>query len=174
MKIPRISFVLVLIIVVLALVYLASHILTAPDGVLSRFHNQDTDQVIDQEFGRTLADYESFEMRIGDEVYTLALADTPTLRMRGLSEVTTLDPFDGMIFVFDREGEYSFWMKDMLFPIDIVWLNKDMEIVLIHEHIQPETFPESFGGEVVSQYVIEFPAGFVESVGLEIGDIRNG
>ena len=61
-------------------------------------------------------------------------------RLKGLSIKNTLNESEGMLFPFDTPGEYSFWMKDMKFPIDIIWIDSNYKIVYIEKNLQPCAF----------------------------------
>lgn len=98
------------------------------------------------------------------------VADTQSKRELGLSGHSLLKENEGMLFIFDEEGNYPFWMKDMLFNIDMIWLDADKKIVLIKHDAKPESFPESFGGEVKAKYVLEVISGFSKRHNLKIGD----
>jgi len=100
----------------------------------------------------------------------VAVADTPALRERGLSSYTGLGPEEGMLFVFPQDGAYSFWMKDMLFPIDILWIDADGHIVHIERSVSPKSYPASFTPDSPARYVLEVPAGFSEEHGLTAGE----
>src|SRR3989344_5288383 len=52
------------------------------------------------------------------------VADTPELRQLGLSGKKSLEKDSGMLFVFDTTGIYGFWMKEMAFPIDVIWIDE--------------------------------------------------
>jgi hypothetical protein len=75
-----------------------------------------------------------------------------------------------MLFIFDQPQESKFWMKDMQFPLDILWLNEDREIIYIKESLQPETYPNTFGPDTPAQYVIEINAGLVEIFDIRVRD----
>lgn len=108
------------------------------------------------------------KIRIGNTVLNVEMAKTPSERMNGLSGRSVL-PKDGMLFVFERPGLYSFWMKDMNFPIDIVWLSADMEVVYIKEGALPVSYPENFTPTKDSQYVLEVSSSFVSKQQVKIG-----
>ena len=65
---------------------------------------------------------------IADKTYQLELAKSPTEKTRGLSHRSSLPKDHGMLFLFDTPGIYPFWMKDMLFDIDIIWIYEDKVI----------------------------------------------
>lgn len=102
--------------------------------------------------------------------YKILLSDTPELRTKGLSGRASLGTDEVMLFIFEKEGRNFFWMKDMLFAIDIAWLNSDREVIHLEKNVSPETFPKSFGSDENSKYVLEFKAGVVDSIGMKIGD----
>ena len=62
------------------------------------------------------------------------VSDTPAKRQQGLSDRPRLKPGWGMLFVFERSGRHDFWMKDMNFPIDILWL-RNSRVVYVAEKI---------------------------------------
>ena len=71
-----------------------------------------------------------------------------------------------MLFVFDRPGEYAFWMKGMRFPIDIVWLSGH-EVVHIERQIQADSL-SIYAPAQPADRVLEFNAGAMD--GLSVGD----
>lgn len=97
------------------------------------------------------------------------VAKNPTTREKGLSGVASLDEEEGMLFIFPTVMEQEFWMKDMNFPIDIVWINSDRKIVGVSSNISPETYPNRFSSPSKIQFVLEVNAGFAEKFGLATG-----
>ncbi len=71
-----------------------------------------------------LEDLRVKQVAIGDRELTLAIADNPGLRRQGFMEVTDLEDLDGMLFYWRHDGD-SFWMKNTVIPLDIVWFNED-------------------------------------------------
>ena len=67
----------------------------------------------------------------------VVLAETPAERVRGLSGRETLPQNEGMLFLFENTDYHAFWMKNMRFPIDIIWMDDDRVIVGIAEHVLP-------------------------------------
>lgn len=98
------------------------------------------------------------------------IADTPEKREQGLSGRSLLTPDTGMLFVFPQEGRYGFWMKDMRFAIDIVWIGSDGRVVSIAQGVSPDTYPQSFISSEPARYVLELPAGFSDRYDLRVGD----
>jgi uncharacterized membrane protein (UPF0127 family) len=104
------------------------------------------------------------------------IADTPALQTKGLSGRQSLDENQGMLFVFPSEAKQFFWMKDMLFPIDIIWINKDEEIVYIDENApipEPNTADYKlplYSSPKAVKYVLEVNAGYSEKYSIKVGD----
>ena len=108
-------------------------------------------------------------IRAPKNTFHVAIADTDELQQKGLSGHDPLGEDGGMLFVFDRPAAYGFWMKDMNFPIDIIWLNSDKEIIKISNDIKPESFPEQFCPESPVQHVIELQSGEAANNNLVVG-----
>ena len=109
-------------------------------------------------------------IKIGGQNIKIELAITPAEQERGLSGKTELKENESMLFVFDHPDKHYFWMKDMNFPIDIIWLNDNGEILYIEKDAWPESYPKTFGPEMDSKYVLEVIAGFSEKNNLKVGD----
>jgi len=111
---------------------------------------------------------------IGGQTIYVEVADTTETQARGLSFRNSIGPNDGMLFVFDSPGNYGFWMKDMRFPIDIVWINND-KVVGFEENIDPQIGVQTedlkiyYPPEPVNR-VLEIRAGGVGSLGIRTGD----
>jgi uncharacterized membrane protein (UPF0127 family) len=100
----------------------------------------------------------------------VSIADTPALQEKGLGGRTSLAPNEGMLFVFPESGEYAFWMKDMRFSIDIVWLSDDGAVVYMAQNVSPDTYPQTFIPNEPARYVLELPAGWAKAYTMKIGD----
>ena len=107
---------------------------------------------------------------IGGVTIFVAIADTPVSRAQGLSGTSELPKNRGMLFVFPRDGYYSFWMKDMQYDIDIIWLSESGTIVHTEERVSPDSYPESYSSPLPAKSVLEVPAGFVEQHKLRLGE----
>lgn len=108
---------------------------------------------------------------IHDQPITVEIADTDASRVQGLSGRPSLLPGTGMLFVFENDGFFSFWMKDMRFPIDMVWLSSVGSVVYIQENISPNTYPRSYTSTTTARYVLELPAHYVSEHYVKLGDI---
>lgn len=99
------------------------------------------------------------------------LARTPATRERGLSGRTTLGEDEGMLFIFPKPGRYAFWMKDMDFSIDMVWITAGKKVAGISSNLSPKSYPKTFSPPSAVQFVLEVPAGSAEKMGLKAGSI---
>lgn len=108
---------------------------------------------------------------IGGKTFFIKIADTDEERALGLSGTKNISNREGLLFVFPTDDVYGFWMKDMNFPIDIVWIDKNMKIVHIEKNLSPESYPKVFTPDAESRYVLEISAGQAEQLKLKIGDI---
>ena len=108
---------------------------------------------------------------INENCFQVEIAESGGEKRRGLSFRESLPEGSGMLFVYDKEDYYSFWMKDMNFPIDIIWINKEKEVVHIERNLQP-CGTDSCKGYKPSQkamYVLEINPG----LDIKIGDKAN-
>jgi uncharacterized protein len=105
----------------------------------------------------------------GQVAFQVEIADTPTKRELGLQYRRDLPTDHGMIFVFPREAEQSFWMKNTPIPLDMVFISSDRKVVGIVEETAPFSLdPRSVSG--ASQYVLEINAGLSKRYGFKAGD----
>jgi uncharacterized membrane protein (UPF0127 family) len=106
----------------------------------------------------------------GGHTITAELAVTPEQRQRGLMFRDGINFDQGMLFIFESEGRHSFWMKNMKFAIDLLWLDGDKRIIHIEEHAPPcegEDCP-SYAPALPAMYVLELAAGSVARLQLEL------
>ena len=111
----------------------------------------------------------SRQVRLGSQIFTLEVANTPAQQTKGLGDRTNLAPRHGMLFTFDQAAVQCFWMKDMHFSIDIIWLDSQERIGYIQSDVSPATYPHTFCPAVTARSVIELPAGQAQRLGLRIG-----
>jgi uncharacterized membrane protein (UPF0127 family) len=97
------------------------------------------------------------------------VVDTVASRELGLSGRSDMRDNEGMLFVFDMPGRYGFWMKDMTFSLDIVWINQNGQVVTIERNLSPSSYPETFINAPEASYVLELKAGKAEQLGLFLG-----
>ena len=109
-------------------------------------------------------------VKIGDINISVELADTPEKRARGLSGKKELEENGGMLFINNEPDFYSFWMKDMEFSIDIIWIDEKLAIIDITENVQPDSFPQTFQPIRPAKYILEINSGWADRNNIEIGN----
>ncbi len=113
---------------------------------------------------------ESATAKINRSVIYIDVAQTPEEKQLGLSGRESLPNGEGLLFVYDQPGQHRFWMKDMNFPIDIIWIAEDYRVVDITKDLSPDTYPETFTSSRPAQYVLEVNAGYSDELDIRIGD----
>ncbi len=113
------------------------------------------------------------ELSISGKVLSVEVARSALDKTRGLSGRESLGS-DGMLFLFDKEGNYGFWMKDMKFPIDMVWIRKG-KVIGFSENAVPESGKQIWSLKVyyppeAIDSVLEVNVGFVSTNKIKIGD----
>ena len=102
---------------------------------------------------------------------TIALKDvnTNTTRVRGLSGTVSLGPNQGMLFDFKQEGYWAMWMKDMQYPLDIIWINSSGKVVYEATNLQPSDYPTIHKNITACRYVLEVNAGVAKANKIAVG-----
>jgi uncharacterized membrane protein (UPF0127 family) len=111
-----------------------------------------------------------YTLFIGTIPVLVTVADDPESRARGLGGVQSLGENEGKFFVFDEAKKHGIWMKDMVIPIDILWIDDNLSVVHIEKEVQPNTFPTVFAPPVEARFVLETNSFFVEAMKINIGD----
>lgn len=117
--------------------------------------------------------YKIIDLIIGNSKFQTEVADTSELQRQGLSNRSSIDEDKAMLFMFDKSAVYSFWMKDMNFAIDMIWINDQKKIVHIERAIKPDTYPQTFQSKVPAKYVLEVQEGLSDKFGFKVGDTVN-
>ena len=113
-------------------------------------------------------------LQLGDGVFLSQVAKTPESREKGLSGTVPLRENEAMLFIYDSDGKWAMWMKDMKYPIDIIWLDKDKKVVYIVKNAPPESYPfDNFTPKQEARYVVELMAGTVAKKAITIGAQAN-
>jgi uncharacterized membrane protein (UPF0127 family) len=109
-------------------------------------------------------------VQLDGQTIRVTIAQTDAERELGLGGRAGLSADEGMLFVFPTDGHYKFWMKDMRFSIDMLWIDSQGKIIYIAQNIAPETYPQSFGPDAPARYVLELPAGWANAHGVRVGN----
>lgn len=112
-------------------------------------------------------------IKIDDVTLQVQIADTKPLQTRGLMFQEKLPYDQGMLFIFEGEGDRSMWMLNMQFALDLIWLDADGNVVHIEKDTQPcksalETVGCTFtnGNGNAAKYVLEVTSGFVDKFNI--------
>jgi uncharacterized protein len=108
------------------------------------------------------------QISIRGQAFKAEIVTTESDKQKGLGGRKSICPDCTMLFVFDRPNKYSFWMKDMLFALDILWLMDD-EIVFMEKNVSP-SFSGTINPPVNANRVLELNAGNVDKFGIVVGD----
>lgn len=108
---------------------------------------------------------------IGHNEIKVEIATSSQEKKTGLCCRDNLGENNGMLFVYDTPGDYSFWMKDTRIPLDIIWISSEKRVVHIEENVEPASYPKnSFSSPVPAQYILEVNAGWANLHGTKVGD----
>lgn len=105
----------------------------------------------------------------GNYQFTLEVADTPSARAQGLMYRKSLGKEAAMLFIFSKNTSTSFWMKNTLISLDIIFMDENLSIIHIAQNTEP------FSEELISapqpyRYVLEVNSGFAAKSGAKVGD----
>jgi uncharacterized membrane protein (UPF0127 family) len=116
---------------------------------------------------------QSPQVCLRDSCFNVELAITPSEQAQGLMFRYSLDSNAGMLFIYKEEQRRAFWMKNTYIPLDIIWLNRDGEVVYIAKNVQPcrdASYCPIISPDVAAAYVLEVNAGTCDAIGLSEGD----
>ena len=110
---------------------------------------------------------------IDQTCFEIEIADSKEERNQGLMYREHLDTDKGMLFIFEKEDIHSFWMKNTLIPLDMIWISEEMEIVSIFPNAQPCKTKncESIRPLKKATYVFEINGGLAAEKGIELHDV---
>jgi uncharacterized protein len=114
----------------------------------------------------------SFNTDTGKKTFNVEIADTFSERKIGLMNRASLPQQNGMLFIFEQENLQTFWMKDTLIPLDIIFADKNLKIVNIVKSAQPcLNEPCSLYTSIEpAKFVLEINGGLADLFGIKIGD----
>jgi len=107
---------------------------------------------------------------INGQMINVSIARTEDEQAQGLSGRAPLASNEGMLFLFDKPDRIGFWMKDMNFSIDMIWIGPDRRILYIVPNAAPETYPHVFVPPAPSAVVLEVAANMASRLGWKPGD----
>ena len=110
------------------------------------------------------------QLKLAGQSFQVDVLRSDAQRANGLSGREKLTDQQGAFFIFEQPGPYRFWMKEMNFSIDIIWLDQALKVVDITKDAKPESFPRAFAPSSPAQYVLEINAGLSDKYGFKIAD----
>jgi uncharacterized membrane protein (UPF0127 family) len=116
--------------------------------------------------------YQQVYVTLNDQILIADISATDEQRISGLTGKDTLAENEAMLFVFENEAEHIFWMKDMKFPIDIIWIDSDKSVVDIEHNLPPCNawlLCTTYMPDGDSLYVLETVGGFAQKYGIVKG-----
>lgn len=110
---------------------------------------------------------------VQEETFNVQIVDKPADLQKGLSGRGSMPANQGMLFLFPNKGDYPFWMKDMEFPLDIIYIS-DNKVVTIYEEVPSPLYPNEnltvYRSKVPANKVLELNAGSVKKFNIKVGD----
>lgn len=106
---------------------------------------------------------EEIRIKVGSKRYKVKTAETEEQQSKGLQDIEELPKGEGMLFLFDEPDEISFWMKDTKIPLDIIFINEELEVISVKEGI-----PES--EEFITEENVNFVLEVNKNSGIKVGD----
>lgn len=107
--------------------------------------------------------------------FKVEVVTTEEDKRQGLMGRESLSEDRGMLFVYDEEGNQSFWMKNMLIPLDILFIASDLVITHISENVPPCVVLDNdcinYSSLKPTQYILELSAGVSDELNIDVGDM---
>ena len=115
------------------------------------------------------------QITIGGVTLNVEVVTSAADQQKGLSDCDSMAPDHGMLFVFNSEDNWGFWMNGMRFPLDIIWFDSLRHVVFIEQDLPPCTPQDCpiYTPPVKAIYVLEVNAGFVQAHNIAIGEMFN-
>ncbi len=137
-------------------------------GILNKENNEEGYYMFKKEGELTISDSSNvLKAKIDIEI-----ADTDYERQLGLMKRISMEEKQGMLFIFPSEAMQSFWMRNTLISLDMIFINENKNIVTIHKNtkiLSDQSYPSS----APAKYVLETIAGFTDKFGINVGDVIN-
>ena len=118
------------------------------------------------------SDWSKTTVMLGQTVFQAEVANKDWTRQKGLGGRGALEPNQAMLFDFEGDDKWAIWMKGMKFPIDIIWLDKDKQVVHIESNVKPEGIPYTeYRPPVPARYVLEVSSGEAKKSNIHVGSV---
>lgn len=116
------------------------------------------------------ASQQMINVEIDGNTLTLEPARSYEEKRKGLMDRTQLNG-DGMIFIYEKEANLSFWMKNTVIPLDILFFDKDLRLINFYENTIPNQTDILYPSLSEAKYVIELPSGKTQELKLKVGNL---
>lgn len=111
-------------------------------------------------------------VKIGNTTIKVEWADTQSARIKGLSGRTSLGNNEGMLFIFPEKSVQKFWMKEMKFPLDIIWIDGERIAGIVYgAEPEADNQPTIYSSPEPVDKVLEVNAGTALAKGMKVGDV---
>lgn len=118
------------------------------------------------------------EVKINEATIYAQVADTENERSLGLSFTKKLEENAGMLFIFEQPGVKNFWMRDMNYNIDIIWIDENKTVTGFQENADKNSYnskyPEYsriYRSPTNTKYVLEVATGTIQNLNIKVGDV---
>jgi uncharacterized membrane protein (UPF0127 family) len=105
-------------------------------------------------------------VKAGDNLINVEVPENGQKKEIGLGGRPCIGADEGMLFVFSQPGQPNFWMKNMKFPIDIIWIDENKIVTKVDANIAPSTYPKTFNSEKPAKYVLELRANRAQQLNI--------
>jgi uncharacterized membrane protein (UPF0127 family) len=110
-------------------------------------------------------------VQIGNDYVSVEVVDSDEERQKGLMHREQLDENNGMLFIFETTRKLTFWMKNTLIPLDMIFISKDMKVINILTAEPCTQDPCTlYSSETAGKYVLEVNAGWSKTHNIKAGD----
>lgn len=115
--------------------------------------------------------FKTSTVMIRGKKFSAYIADTPARQAIGLMFRERLKNSECMLFIFNKPGSYGIWMRNMRFPIDIIWLDDCRKVISVKNAVQPAGSLEftTYHPSAAAKYVIEIQSGFIRQNKIKVG-----
>ena len=117
----------------------------------------------------TASSSQFLDITVPNGVIHALVATSSADQEKGLGDRDSLPMDQGMLFIFPEQGSYGFWMKDMRFSLDMVWIGADKKVAGVASDISPSTYPDLFLPPYPISYVLELNAGQAKKYAIATG-----
>ncbi len=114
-------------------------------------------------------------INVNNRIFKVDVAETDLEKTMGLMYRKTLPENEGMFFIFDRSGVYTFWMANTFVDMDILWIDENMQVAYIQKNAKScpdptKTTCNIYNPKISAKYVLEINAGLSSKYGFKVGD----